>query len=327
MANKKTKPKTKSRSTTKSTSPATSTKTTTVTRVVSGNNTKQLTLKEEIFSEASLSNAFIELVGAFALTALFLSITMSATGFGFVAANGQFALILFAIGSLAIYTALKGLFNPIFSVLAALLKKITPARAFVQIVAQVLGAMLAFILLNAATSQVTKAEITPEMIEQYGGQEAVQQMLDEQYPSTLKLRLPQKTETKEDGKTETIFNQDKAKSLLVIEFAGAMILAFLVSGYLADPKKNPAIRGAVYGLGTTAAILVTTQLATFITFDQLTSGGKTAFSILNPAMMAALSPDWNNWGWVIAIYAAAPLAGAIVGGFIYKITNRLARKA
>ncbi len=324
MANKKTKPKIKPKAV-KSTSTASSTKTKTVTRVVTNKKTYP-TVWAEAFSGASLSNALVELIGTFVITALFLSLTMSAIGFGLFGGNGQLGLVVLAIGMATVYTVLRGYFNPVFSALAAFFKQITPTRAVVHIVAQVLGAMLAFIVISPLIAGINKPEITQDMVDQYGGDRAtVEQMMDGQYPSTLKLKLPETSEEK-DGKTETKLDENKTRTLMVLEFAGAAVLAFMVAGYMADSRRNEAIRGVVFGLASVVAISVVTQLTSLVTFDQVVAGGKAAFAVINPAMMTALSPDWNKWMWILGTYAVAPLAGAIVGGFVYKLTTRLAAK-
>lgn len=173
--------------------------------------------------------------------------------------------------------------NPLVTVGAWATRKITGLRAIGYIVAQVLGALLAFVVASAYTNAA------PEVSQQA-------QMLGQ---SSVKLFEANPIPT---GKEFYIF---------FAEMLGAAIFALAVSSAIRE-KRNRAAQALTVGLGLFVALVIAGVSASYI--------GGTA--VVNPAIaftVQAVSFSSSNWLWPVLIYIVSPLIGGTIGFFLYDI--------
>ncbi len=145
----------------------------------------------------------------------------------------------------------------------------------VRIIAQLVGAMLAFVLLNWFIKAAPEA-----------GQQA--QMLGPQAPSLPVLK-------------DTII-KGKEWFMLVAELLGAIVFGLFVAK---SKTTNLTTKAITYGSAMFVALLLTGSLL------QFTGGG---MAVVNPAIALALQPfSGKDWVWVSAIYLVFPLIGGGLG--------------
>lgn len=213
---------------------------------------------------------FGEIIGVFLLTLVFMI-----TG-------GEPIFLLFSVMgiTLAVYTLSGAHLNPLVSFGAFVTRRISALRLLFYVVAQVIGAMLAYIVLKAFLKGAPEVDEAAAMY----GQTA---------PELMRLATIVK------GKEIFLFFS---------EFAGASILAFFFARGL-QYKKNVLNLACLVGVGFYLALFV----GILVTSSYLGVKGGFAF---NPALAVALegfnNPD-SSAGMSLLIYAAAPLIGGMVG--------------
>lgn len=221
----------------------------------------------KVFRSPLLSASVGEFVGAFLLAA------------AVIAGQGQPIVVLFAlIGILLAAGALSGgHFNPALTIAAWATKRIKGARALAYIVAQVLGAALALVVLNAF---VTAA---PEPT----GQQALYQ----QAPQLFHAQdLP------------------KGKELVVFfaELLGATIFGFAVASAWRLKERLASAFGI--GVGLFVALLVAGSSAGAVAASTVLNPA---------VAVAIKAVDLSNlstvWPWALAIYVVASSLGATIG--------------
>lgn len=264
MATKKTASTAKKATTKQSVSakPKTTTNVTTVKAVEARPATRRPSLR---FNRSPLLGAAIaEFIGAFLLAA------------AFVAGQGQPIIILFAlVGIVLIVGGLSGAHvNPLVTVGAWATKKITAKRALVYLAAQVLGAMLALVVL---TNYVNAAPAASEESAMFG-QSAASLFATSAVPG------------------------GKEWAVLFAELLGSVIFAFAFASALRDKRDSNSTAFAI-GFGYFVALLVAGSAAVYV-------GGS---AILNPAVAIATQAFNDADIWNIAIYALIPLLGGVIG--------------
>ena len=216
------------------------------------------------FSRSPLLAASIaEFVGTFLLGAVVLTQQAAplAVFFGVVA-------IVLGIGLVS-----GAHINPAITVGAWVTRRIGAARATAYIVAQVLGALLALVIVNAFVSSA--ADVSPEAA-QLGQQSA-----------TLfsAVEIP----------------EGKEWLLLSAEVIGAIIFGFIFAAVTRERSRVAHAFGI--GGGLFLALLITSQFATI---------AGTAGTILNPAIAASLQAlSWSVWP--LLIYVVTPVVGVVIG--------------
>lgn len=260
MATKKTASSAK-KSAAKKTSPK-STKVTTV-KAVSAEKPADTLFGLKMYRSPLLGAGLAEFVGTFMFAA------------AFIAGQGQPVIVLFAlVGIVLAVGAMSGAHvNPAITIGAWATRKISGVRALVYIFAQVLGAMLAYVMLNAFVAAA------PEVSAQAAafGQTA---------PELFKAAT---------------IPADKEWAVFFAELLGTAIFGFAVAGAL---KAKDRIVGAfTVGLGLFLGLLIAGSAAAAI-------GGS---AILNPAAAVALQAIDFKTIWPFAVYIFAASLGAMIG--------------
>ncbi|MDB5165859.1 MAG: rane protein of unknown function [Candidatus Saccharibacteria bacterium] len=257
MATKKTASSKKSVATTK----AKSNKVTTV-KAVSATSSNRLPVLGSV-KTPQVSAAVAEFVGTFILAA------------AVIASQGQPVLVLFALvgAVLAVGAASGAHLNPAITVAAWATRKMTAVRALVYIVAQVLGAMLALVVLNAFVGQAPDVSSQASMLGQ-GAQELFK---------------------------ATAIPAGKEWTLILAELMGAAIFGFAFAS--ARKQVTRLSKAFTIGLGFFLALLVAGSAAAAIS----------GMTILNPAVAVALQAIDFNSVWPVAIYVLATVVGAAGG--------------
>lgn len=211
-----------------------------------------------------VSEVVAEFIGTFLLVAMVFSV------------QSQPLYIAFAmIGIVLMFGKISGVFvNPAMVAGAWITRKIKSLRAICYIVAEIFGAVAAWLVINAFATEAYKS-----------------------YSITVSDYLLH-TATITSGSEWLIFFS---------ELVGALILGLGVSVAIRSKKSN--IKAAcVYGF----AILIALIFSGWATSALLNSGSYTTLSFLNPAIaVAAGALSWNIWP--IAIFVFAPVIGGILG--------------
>jgi len=226
------------------------------------------------FSHAPLIGAGIaELVGMFLFATGVLVVQGTSFYIGFV-----LAVVVLAIGTMS-----GAHVNPLLTVGAWVNRRIGGVRALVYLVAQVLGALLALVVMSAYVS--TAPEVSQQA--QLMGQSA----------ATLfeAAKLP-------DGKEWIV---------LSAELLGSIIFAFVTaSAWRMRAKLSSAF---TIGFGFFLALAVAGLGA---------AGYVGAAAVLNPALAISLQAYSDSTVWAIAIYGLIPLVGGIAGIALNNLLNR-----
>ena len=251
---------------------------------------KSIKKEEKVIAESFTSPAFLaalvaEFIGTFILAA------------GVVAGQGQPIIVSFIVLFLltAIVLTIGNIsgahVNPLITVGAWATKRISTIKAIGYIVAQVLGAMLAFVVLNAFISQAP--EVSAEA-QAYGQTQA---------------------------SLFTAYALPEGKELVVLfaELIGSLIFAFTVASVTSDKKKQDISVATGIGGGLFAALLIGGSAAAIVS----------ASSILNPAVaisLQAFTVTGTNTVWAIAIYVGAALIGGIAGFALSSLVEKAKEK-
>lgn len=232
--------------------------------------------KENIFTVFK-SNKFIaalvaEIIGVFLLTIVFLAISASPLYvlFGYIGVT----VVVFAISGAHL--------NPVITVGQAATRRISVTRMVLYIIAQTVGAMLAFIVMKAFIGGAPEVD---EMAALYG-----------QTSPTLY--------------TMALIPEGKEWFLLFTELLGATILGLFFARAL-QYKRSVFTTAATIGAGVFIALI----------FALTTTGYVSGGFAFNPALaiaMEAFASEANIW-WTLLIYVATPLAGGVIGFFLSDI--------
>lgn len=206
-----------------------------------------------------------------------------------IASQGSPVIVGFALVGLvlAIGTLSNVHFNPALSIAAWLTRRISGIRAVAYIIAQVLGAMLALVVLNWFAHANGATPVTDPATGQSTG--AIQLF------TAAALA---------DGKQWFVF---------AAEVLGAFIFGFAVASVSRAKEQSAKALGIGFGLFT--ALLVASSAA----------GVVGATTILNPAVAIALQALSFNV-WPIAIYVVGSIVGAIIGFFLFDLLTKSEEK-
>lgn len=196
--------------------------------------------------------------------------------------NQPIALLFTLIGVVLVLGGISGAhLNPAITVGAWVTGKIRPNRAIGYLVAQILGAMLALVVLNGFIGQA------PDVSQQAA---AYGQTAPQLYKAAS---LP-------DG---------KQWSVLFAELLGTIILGIAYASALRVVVRRKLTAALTIGGGMFVALVIAGTAATYV--------GATA--ILNPAGAIALQAINIKDAWPIAIYFATALVGGVIGFVIYDL--------
>lgn len=249
-----------------------------------------------------------ELVGTFVLSAAFIKLYNN-TSYGLIA----IALVL--IANVVAFVCISGAhFNPAITLGQWITRKINGVKAISYVVAQVLGAILAFFVLTginnvgydykaAVKKGVEKAGITEsameaaggydKWLETYGGVDAVAGQLGVTKEAPKLYQFGHLTEGKE-------------WVALIAEILGSLFVGMGAAFAFAKRKENKLAAGVAMGVALLAGLVI---------------GGSTA--ILNPAIAATMGVfNWGNLAvtvWPIVVYVLGPIIGATLGFLVYNM--------
>lgn len=255
----------------------TKTKVTTVKAVAADSTSKATSRKKSsgLFQGRSvLLGAFIaEFIGTFVLAAVA------------VLSQGQPLSVGFALVAIVLTIgALSGSHvNPLITVGAWATRKISGKRALGYILAQVLGALLAFVVASAYVGAAPQPDQQAAMM----GQQAAKVFQVASIP---------------EGKEFFVFFS---------EMLGAAIFGLAVSSAIRE-KRNRAAQAFTVGFGLLTALLVSGVLASYIG----------AHAVLNPALaftLGAVSLTTKPELWNVLAYIIAPILGGVIGFFLYDV--------
>ena len=202
-----------------------------------------------------------------------------------IAGQGQPIFVLFAlVGIVLLIGAVSGAHvNPAITIGAWATRRIGWLRALGYIIAQVLGALIAYVVLNAF---IGGAEPVTAQAAAYG----------QQAPALFHAADVAQL----GGKEWFVF---------FAELLGVSILAFAVANATREVQDRLAAAFTV-GLGIFIALMVAVTAASYVG----------ASAIINPAVAVALQAYSWNW-WPFAIYALAPIIGGVAGFVLYDLVR------
>lgn len=229
---------------------------------------KESSSVSEISKPSFITAIILEFIGTFLLAA------------AVIAGQGQPLIVLFALATIVLIAGkISGAHvNPLITVGAWATRRIGTAKALFYIIAQVLGAMVAFVVLNAFVSNA------PEVSQQaalYGQQKATMF-------------------------TANVIPHGKEILILISELLGSFLFAFAVASVTSDKKKGSSAVAFGVGGGLFLAVLIAGSLSSVV-------GGS---AILNPAVafsLQAFTLKGQSVLFAIATYVGAALLGGILG--------------
>ena len=229
---------------------------------------KSNSIIEQISKPKFIASITAEFVGTFLLAA------------AVIAGQGQPLVVLFALTAIVLMIgATSGAHvNPLITVGAWATRRINSVKAVGYILAQILGSMLAFVVIK---SFIDGAPALSEEAIMYG----------QQAPSMF---------------TATAIPSGKEWFILFAELLGSAIFAFSVAHTTSNKNNNSTAVALGVGSGLFVAALIANSAATIV------GGG----AILNPAVaisLQAFSVEGTNTLWAIATYVGAALIGGIAG--------------
>lgn len=268
---------------------------------------KKLTISEKL-ADINPAALIAEMLGTFVLAAAFIRLS-SNTNYGVIAISLILATITVVFGAIS-----GAHFNPAISVAQWITRKINGVKTIAYVVAQVLGAILAFFALtginnigfdyNAAIkAAVVKAGITEDTInnaggldkwaKSYGGIDAVAQQVGVTKKAPKLYQISGLTEGKEWVN-------------LISEILGSVVFGLGAAYALCSRKRGKVAAGLAMGI----SMLVGLAIA-----------GSTG--ILNPAIAATI----GGYGgtsiasviWTIVVYALGPIIGVTIGVAVYRL--------
>ena len=221
-----------------------------------------------------------EFLGAFILTAVF------------VETQGNPLYIAFALIGIVLFTGSLTGANPAMTVGAFVTKKVTWMRALGYIIVQLLGASIAYLVLNTFLHAADSSAATA------AGSAA---------PSLLHA-------------AEIV--KGKEWYLFFVELLGATVLALGIATAM-NSKRQKLVASFAAGFGLLAALAIALTLCSPLA--QMLTEQNVIQTFLNPAIaFAAQGLSWSVWP--LSIYVLAPVLGGILGFLIHeflKINNNL----
>lgn len=218
-----------------------------------------------------VSAAVAEFIGTFMLAVIIL-----------VTRNEPIYVMFGLAGIALLIAALSGAHvNPAVTIGAWVNRKIAGLRAVAYVVAQALGAMLAFVVVSAYVNAA------PEVSEQAAmfGQQAAQIF--------TAAKLP----------------EGSAWGMFFAELLGLTVLGFAYASAHRSRRRILSYSLTV-GTGVFAALLIAGGVAAYITGS----------AVVNPAVAISVQAlEWNGSAWPLLVYVVAPIMGGIIGFSLHKL--------
>jgi aquaporin Z len=229
-------------------------------------------IQESVRSAALWRSLGAELLGTFLLASVI------------IAGQGQPIFVLFGLaGIVLLIGAISGAHvNPAITIGAWVTRRIGWLRAVLYIVAQLLGAAIAFWVLSAFVGGA--AQVSDEAA-----------ALGQTAPALFKA-------------ADVALLVGKEWYVFFAELIGTLVLGFAVANATREMQDRVAAAFTV-GLGIFIALMIAVSAASYVG----------ASAIINPAVAIAL--QGYSWAtlWPFAIYAIAPVIGAVAGFVLYDI--------
>ena len=240
-------------------------------------NQESMSVLDKLSQPKVIASLAAEFVGTFLLAAIIL------------ASSGQPLVLIFGLMTIVlVFGSVSGAHvNPLITIGSWATKRIGSFRALGYIVAQILGSMIAFVVIKAFVDAVP----TPSQEELTYGQQIIKVF------------------------TANPIAQNQAWGILLAELLGSTIFAFAVAHVTSDKKHNSTAVALGVGGGLFVAVMIAMSAA-----DMLKGS-----AILNPAIAIALQAftvEGTSMPWAIAIYVGTALIGGIIGfGFSKLLRN------
>ena len=252
-----------------------------------------------------------ELIGTFALTAIFIQLVT----------NSNFGLlgIVFSLTVLVVlFIGISGAhLNPAITLAQWITRKINGVKAVAYVVAQVLGAILAFFVLTGINNAgydykatvmkgVKNAGISDEMLKEAGGFDSWAETYGGIDGVASQLGI-----TKEAPKLHQYDQLTEGKEwvALICEILGALFVGMGAAYAYNKRKENKVAAGLAMGFGLGIGLVI---------------AGSTA--ILNPAIATTMGVfTWGSFQavmWPILVYILGPIIGATIGFFVYNLLTK-----
>jgi glycerol uptake facilitator-like aquaporin len=232
----------------------------------------------KLTSTPLLAASLAEFVGTFLLTAIILT-----------QQNQPIAVFFALVGiTLAIGTLSGAHINPVATVGSWMTKHTSSVKAVAFLIAQVLGAMLALVVLNAFLSHAPATPTASDM-----------SAMGQSGPSLFKAAAIPK---------------DKEWVLLFAELLGTTILGLGYAAAVRNARDKVTSALTVAGSYFTALVVAGT-VATYVS----------ASVVLNPAAAIAVEALNFNTVWPVAIYVFVSLLGGVIGFALYDLLLKAER--
>lgn len=253
-----------------------------------------------------------EAVGTFVLAAAFIQLA-SNTNYGTIGIALVLSIITIVFGAVS-----GSHFNPAVSIAQWINRKINGVKAVAYIVAQVLGAILAFFVLTGLQNANfdLSAQVKSTMTERGYDESTIKSQYNMSYDEFIKQNGGEEAVAKQLGiKTKpelykvSSLTTDKEWAALLSEIVGAFVFGLGAAYAVAKRKECKVAAGLVMGFAFLAGLVI---------------AGSTA--ILNPAIAGAVSAFNANKAiaivWAIVVYVLGPIIGVTLGTALYNLITK-----
>ena len=271
---------------------------------------KKPTLSDKL---AALNPAALiaELLGTFVLSAVFIQL-INNTSYGLI------GILLVIVALVVAFIGVSGAhFNPAITVAQWINRRINGVKAVAYIVAQVLGAILAFFIMTginnagydydaAIRNAVTDLGVTEENLEEFGGYDAWIEAYGGKDAVAAQLGIS-------DSAPE-LYQYDKLTEgkewvALIAEVIGSIVLGLGAAYAYTKRKENKVAAGFALGGSFIAGLLL--------------AGGT---AILNPAIAATMGVftlgSVQAFLWPVLVYVLGSIVGTTIGFAIYRLMTK-----
>ena len=247
-----------------------------------------------------------EFLGSFILAGAFIVLFTSGI-------EGKIGIAIILIAITIVFGVLsRSHFNPAITIALWANRRVSGIKTLLYIVAQVLGAMLAWLVLSSIFNASYESAIIANLL----GQGVTQSMIDEA-GSLLEFAQANGFESLNELATRIgiapFIDLEITKTGLVTflsELMGAIIFG-LSAGYAFIKKNKPIVKALALGFGLFAGLLI---------------GG--ANVVLNPAVAGALGGFFHEWNnpemimWPLITYIVATVAGVTIGVTAFRFLKK-----
>ena len=248
-----------------------------------------------------------EFLGTFVLAGAF--ITMFNGG-----VQGHIGIALVLIALVVVFGVIsRAHMNPAITIALWANRKFGGVKTILYIVAQVLGGVLAWLVLSAIFNASFEAAITTNLISQQG---VTQDMID-QAGGLLKFAQANGFDTLNALAARigvsTFVDVNLAKDALPTFFAeliGAIIFGLSAGYAFIKHHRRPIVKALALGFGLFAGLMIGGGLAIL---NPAVAGALGGFAAVNP-----FGSDAMTFWWPVVVYVVAPIAGVVIGVTTYR---------